>query len=82
MCCSSASPHPFLLGLTPLPAWPYPQQVAVVLSEKDVIRAHARDELGIGEPEQTPMLPTCCCAVKAWHVQLPTWTSAGQYKPA
>lgn len=25
------------------------RQVAVVLTEKDVIRAHARDELGIGE---------------------------------
>lgn len=29
------------------------RQVAEVLTEKDVVRAHARDELGIGEVDQT-----------------------------
>lgn len=59
----------------PAPAVLLALQVAVVLTEKDVIRAHARDELGIGAlrrcaaavtaaagPQHCVMLRCCPCA--------------------
>ena len=41
------------------------RQVAVVLTEKDVIRAHARDELGIGEAAAAPVM--LCCRWRRRH---------------